>query len=693
LGGGSTATRKTCPRLGAGICLSAAKCAPLLSLLLALCLGGCAANMPGPREMARYEKAMGLYEKREYEEALKQIRPVQVHYPLWPEGCLLYSRCARGTGTIKGRRLASDALKRLIARYPDRADLKRELASLYFEQGFFQYAEAQYETLLGMDEADGNAHYMLGLITERDWKRYHNPRDLDRMISELSRATELDSSNVDSFKRLVLAYLEKEDLDSVELVSSRLLGRLPADPGAIMLGAVAQHAKARYADEIRLWEKFFALSDSAGLAPYNDITPLLTPAQKARLKRLDEAAKTRFTRNFWKELDPTPTTELNERILEHWYRIGLSQALFTDEKVRVPGWLSGRGQVLVRYGMPREKEYTVAMSEGNNVGLPALIWHYSDEMGAFSVTFVDYTLSGNYTYMAFSKFPSAMDERLYYRPTSYDHDYKAEVYENFFATAGFLRDTEVKEEFYIGVPLERVTKGDWRRVPVEFAVFDTLWNNIVRVSTTLESARTFAGVGTSAVLLKEMGFGLPPDRYIVAVAVRDTSSGTIGLTKERVDVPALRKGTLGVSEIVLAYLIPARRQVAGISKDEGILPNPSGVYVTPEPLRVYYEVYNLARDGDDKYRFVTRYSIVPHKKKGSLFWEFVGSLFTPGQHYIVSSIERQVERQSSSEQLTIDISTLKDGSYRLVLEVLDTFSRQSATAERTFEKLPATRTD
>jgi hypothetical protein len=151
----------------------------------------------------------------------------------------------------------------------------------------------------------------------------------------------------------------------------------------------------------------------------------------------------------------------------------------------------------------------------------------------------------------------------------------------------------------------------------------------------------------------------------------------------------LGKTVPGVSEVELAHLLPAERRPPGISKSEGILANPSGVYVTPEPLRVYYEVYNLTRGADGQCRFVTKYSIVPHKKKGSLFWEFVGSLFTPGQHYIVSSVERQVERQSSSEELSIDISSLKDGSYRLVLEVVDSVTRQSATTERVFDKLPA----
>ncbi|MBN1504282.1 MAG: GWxTD domain-containing protein, partial [Candidatus Eisenbacteria bacterium] len=644
-------------------------CAALLPSLIVACLAGCAANAPGLREMVRYERAKGLYEQKKYDEALKQIRPVQVHYPFWPEGCLLYARCARATGTIEGRRLASDALKKLIARNPGRADLKRELASLYFEQGFFDYAEDQYEDLLGMNEADANAHYMLGLVTERDWKRHHNLRDLARMISELSRAAQLDSSNTDALRLLALAYLEKEDKDSVQLVSSQLLARRPTDRDAVMLAAIARHVRGEYEAELGLWETFFSLSDSVGLAPYNDITPLLTPAQKRRLRRLDEAPKARFTRNFWKELDPTPTTELNERVLEHWYRVGLAHALYTDDKVRIPGWLSGRGQVLVRYGMPQSKEYTIALSDRDNVGLPALIWSYADEMGPFSVTFVDYTLSGNYTYMAFSKFASALDERLYYGPTSYSHDYNAEAYQNFFASAGFMRGAGVREEFYIGVPLEKVMKGDWRLVPVEFAVFDTLWNSVLRVSTALQVSGRFASDGTGAVLVTDLNFTLPPDEYIVAVAVRDTVSGTVGLTKERVTVPDLGKTRPDVSEIELAYVLPAGRRPPGISKPEGILANPSGVYVTPEPLRVYYEVYNLARGPDGKHSFTTKYSIVPHKKKGSLFWEFVGSLFTPGQHYVLSSVERQVERQSTSEELSIDISTLKDGTYRLVLEV------------------------
>ncbi len=662
----------------------------LLGCSLALfCVLGCASSIPGPRETARYEEAVSLYSGQKYKEAMKEAKPLLVRYPLWPEVSLLYAKAARASGGIEGRYLASHTLSRIIAHYPDRADLRRELASLNFEQGFYSYARAHYQELLRADERDSEAHYMLGLIAHKYWKRYRDTADLSRIIAELSRSIQLDSLRADSYRRLSMAYLEKGRRDSLDTVTSSMLKLLPAEPDAHMLRAIALHGNGKYEEELAEWQRYFSLSDSATVAPFDDISLLITLSQKAELARLDEGGRARFLRGFWKNLDPTPTTQLNERVLEHWYRVGLSGLLFRDETAGIPGWETAPGQVFVRYGMPEQERSGVSIwAEGGNIGVPVLVWSYKDEMGSFQASFYDYMLSGSYSYFQFSTVPSALDERIYYHPTSYEHDYGAEVYPCFFAAAGFLRGSGVREELYVGVPLERVTRGDWRRVPVNLAVFDTLWNEVVSVSTTMASARTFAS-GQGAALVHEMGLPLSPGRYTVAVAVRDSLSGTLGMAKEDITVPALHTDSLDVSDIELAYTIPAQRFFSGISKDGAIVPNPSGVYVAPERVWLYYEVYNLAQNADGKCRFVARYSIVPVKKEGSTIWEFITSIVSPGEHYIVNSLEREVESPSSSEQMAIDVSSLSRGSYSLVLSIRDLTSGAVAETERPFEKASA----
>ena len=656
------------------------------AVFVCLLISGCASTMPGRKYMARYQRASAFYQEKRYEEALAELRPVLVHFPVWIDGSLLYARAARATETIEGRRQASQILSRLLSNYPERPDVRHELASLYFEQGFFSYARSQYETLLKSNDEDGKSHYMIGLILQKDWKRYRNEKELSRMIAEFTGSIKADTLNKDAFSRLVLAYLEKERPDSMQLALDRMVRHFPSDVDALMLSAIAHHEKGEYPKALEDWNRFFPFCDSATRETFDSISLLLTPQQRSKVKHFGKAEKAEFTRRLWKELDPTPTTELNERILEHWRRVGLSKALFTVEATGTPGWRSGPGEALIRYGFPKSREYGSATDESRSLPLPTLTWHYVDEDGPFDVVFIDYALSGEFQYFEFNRFPTSFDRRAYYYPTSYEHNYGARVFENLFASAGFLRDSGVREEFYVGIPLEKVTKGDWKDVPLEAVVFDSVWNESARINTTLKSALTYADPGMAGILISELGFSLAPGKYVVALAVKDSVSGTLGLTKERVLVPSLSRENLSVSDVELAYLISEKRVGTEIGQDKGILPNPSGTYVVPEPLRLYYEVYNLSRDRDGRYHFLTRYSILPSSKRGGTFLGFLASLFGPGQHYIINSFERQVERPSSAERLSIDISALKNGSYNLVLEVEDLVSKRRVQVERAFEK-------
>ncbi|HYX09514.1 MAG TPA: GWxTD domain-containing protein, partial [Bacteroidales bacterium] len=55
--------------------------------------------------------------------------------------------------------------------------------------------------------------------------------------------------------------------------------------------------------------------------------------------------------SFWEELDPVLSTEMNERIIEHWLRIDYSRKHFTRNEDTVYG-TDERGNIYVKYGKP-----------------------------------------------------------------------------------------------------------------------------------------------------------------------------------------------------------------------------------------------------------------------------------------------------------------------------------------------------
>lgn len=60
-------------------------------------------------------------------------------------------------------------------------------------------------------------------------------------------------------------------------------------------------------------------------------------------------------RVFWEQLDPTPGTRYNERLLEHWERIAYAWVHF-DKKADPPYLTDDRGVVYVQYGEPDKKD-------------------------------------------------------------------------------------------------------------------------------------------------------------------------------------------------------------------------------------------------------------------------------------------------------------------------------------------------
>ncbi len=56
-------------------------------------------------------------------------------------------------------------------------------------------------------------------------------------------------------------------------------------------------------------------------------------------------------RGYWVQLDPTPTTPVNERLIEHWQRIAEAQARFTRNRSSAYG-TDDRALIYIRYGEP-----------------------------------------------------------------------------------------------------------------------------------------------------------------------------------------------------------------------------------------------------------------------------------------------------------------------------------------------------
>ena len=112
-------------------------------------------------------------------------------------------------------------------------------------------------------------------------------------------------------------------------------------------------------------------------------------------------ARDRFLKVFWKRIDPTPSTDINEKLIEHIRRMRYADNNFSGSH-RQEGYDSDKGRVYVKYGPPSDREYRSAVDSVK----PYEVWTY-DEQGNYEFVFRDRRGIGVYD-LVHSTYPSEL---------------------------------------------------------------------------------------------------------------------------------------------------------------------------------------------------------------------------------------------------------------------------------------------
>jgi len=125
---------------------------------------------------------------------------------------------------------------------------------------------------------------------------------------------------------------------------------------------------------------------------FNDlIEQLEIIADTEDMKAFQEADSTQrdsLWEEFWKKMDPTPSTERNESLEEFLRRIHYVDVHFSTSII--PGWQTDRGKIYIIYGQPDEIE-----DHPFEIGAyPYQIWYYYKQ--GLTFVFVDSGNDGNY---------------------------------------------------------------------------------------------------------------------------------------------------------------------------------------------------------------------------------------------------------------------------------------------------------
>ena len=138
---------------------------------------------------------------------------------------------------------------------------------------------------------------------------------------------------------------------------------------------------------------------------------------------------------------------------------------------------------------------------------------------------------------------------------------------------------------------------------------------------------------------------------------------------------------MGCSTLKLAFDVSPTSRSDRRSRDVlKIVPNPYGQFERKDPVFTYYEVYNLAYDGQGKTNYTVSFALKQLTDNRNVLQKIVG-VFGSRKMYEVSIQNDQTgDSRTVADYISFDVSRARPGQYELRLTVRDNVTGQETSA-------------
>ncbi|HYM81794.1 MAG TPA: GWxTD domain-containing protein [Candidatus Limnocylindria bacterium] len=593
---------------------------------------------------------------------------------------------------VEERRVAMRFLERAALLAPNHLDHQLALAQVYYRMGFLKQARQRFERAGQL--APGNAAAQLGLgeVWRRDYLKYLDKASLGRAVTHFHGAADLAPADAEPWLKLAPLQLEQNDLTGAFLSAERSLAADPERAEALLAVAHLSFRLGRVERADSAFRLAIPRLPALARARFDDIAPVASEADTARLRRLSAPEQVEFRRRFWRENDPDPVTPENEAQLEYWSRV--SQAYFLYFNPRRREW-DERGEYYVRYGPPESAIYnpvgsrlSFSFQTGPGYPMNALVWSYPG-LG-MTVTMEDRLLSEFYLP------PITRDPPVGREPNPAVLAARDDVLPTRGGRGVFPLLPPGARRLPVDGVLARFEAGSGPQLLAFLEAAgepgDTLWAEWVVLDTARhELARGRRDLAPSpcdpvARRAAEFASVLPPGDYIAGLSVRDPRGGRgVFRAPIRIEPPPR---TLSLSDVLVACGAP---QVEGPGPEPSVRlqANPGARVAGADPLTVYFETYHLRPGGDGRSRFELEYT-VHSAARDRRVW--IQRLLAPRPEIpAISAIRREEQAGTLRRQyVSIPIQGLPLGRYRLEIRVRDLVAAVEALRTVEFEKVDAT---
>jgi GWxTD domain-containing protein len=255
------------------------------------------------------------------------------------------ARAQNGLGQIFIRKpeyfaKAIDHFRKAIADKPDYLEPYSNLAQAYLERDMndgIRYARQAIEK----DQTYSLPYRVLG-------EYYARSEEDPKAVSYLKPYVELVPEDIETAVLLGRSLLRMKDYSGITQSVAPIYNARPDAIDLIPIIAIKDIRQRNYDSAFELFQAFLLRVTERERALYEDIRTVLPGQDIPAYNNRSQNENRVFRERFWREKDPDLTTELNERLLEHYGRVWFARRNFGDSAYP---W-DQRGAVYIRYGQP-----------------------------------------------------------------------------------------------------------------------------------------------------------------------------------------------------------------------------------------------------------------------------------------------------------------------------------------------------
>ena len=579
----------------------------------------------------------------------------------------------------------------------------------------FSRAERQFMRALQIDPDYITPWYNLG----RNYLAKGGLDNYEEAVTAFQTVLKKDLLFRDAEFMLGISYQHLRDFVNAELVlrrvvnSGRFMGKALIKLAEIFIETDRNtEATTAYYEGLSRLEDVGTLSDI-----HAEVEMLMTDAENAEHDSLSIDRRGPFIRQFWNSKDPTPTTDLNERLIEHFRRIQFARENYPDI---IPPYYDDRGKVYVKYGPPDAKYISPQYSQGVRENES---WSYENSVRK-GMTF-DFVKSGP-SYREVQDLTDAaptgagLDTRLAVaRRLYFERSDLSGAYSEFGLQQGTLDQSmmarfhseryEAREEapvekyehvrdeesldFVYNIAQFRSSRGDSR-----LELYTGVSNNQLRyeddpsgvITTTLDytviiqdstyrpvekrnrqftlQANTQEEIRNTLFLHQE-DFNVPPGAHFVAVLIENPQGNRLGEYRNQIYSIDFSGGSLIMSDVQMAS------NIQNVDSDGKFIKN--GMKITPYPYTVirknrpvfmYFEIYNLTFNTQGRTDYTVTHNVEMLEYRKGIFSKIFGAKKQMG---VSTSYNQLGTHRDAFEYISLDMSKLPVGLARLTVSVED----------------------